>query len=66
MLHTCFSTHPFVFKLHLIYSVCMLHNVIKQRNVMRVFILLFGNNYCDLDTDTDVKYISFNRTQWTH
>lgn len=47
MLHTCFSTHPFVFKLHLIYSVhvCMLHNVIKQRNVMRVFILLFGNNY---------------------
>lgn len=45
MLHTCLSTHPFVFKLHLIYSVCMLHNVIKQRNVMRVFILLFGNNY---------------------
>lgn len=66
MLHTCFSTHQFVFKLHLIYSVCMLHNVIKQRNVMRVFILLFGNNYCDLDTDTDVKYISFNRTPWTH
>lgn len=45
MLHTCFSTHPFVSKLHLIYSGCMLHNVIKQRNVMRVFILLFGNNY---------------------
>lgn len=36
MLHTCLSTHPFVFKLHLIYSVCMLHYVIKQRNVMRV------------------------------